>query len=388
MKREEETTDDEDYGNTKAPITKPKRRRFTRRNDLMIWARDSDNVNAETYLAYLDEEANNQEKEGSERVWIRWDTNVGRKVCLHKSRIVDKLTSRRDKKLKFSEDNSRPRNRKDEIANASAINAAVEDINSNLTEVAASSNNGEDDDDKEVKVDAEVVENFFLRLSGCNSYNTSFAEDLVEDIKKHPYLLNQTCPMNLEIDTRPGRGEMETIKTKGYTAIEIMCLDDFHCDAGLEMLWKLICLGAKTTANCYWGIVDEYSPEYIVEHFIALLCAGRKDHEWLMPTSDQYFLDELVRKVNSIKSDRSRRLYQKQIFDIICKQVKMGDEIIGYGKVDNPIILNNINELRVDIGRTHANMGALEKSMVELYPEEAWVVRKRLPEYRDSDEDY
>ena len=66
----------------------------------------------------------------------------------------------------------------------------------------------------------------------------------------------------------------------------------------------------------------------------------------------------------------------------------MGDEIIGYGKVDNPIILNNINELRVDIGRTHANMGALEKSMVELYPEEAWVVRKRLPEYRDSDEDY
>ena len=53
----------------------------------MIWARDSDNVNAETYLAYLDEEANNNEKEGSERVWIRWDTNVGRKVCLLKSSI-------------------------------------------------------------------------------------------------------------------------------------------------------------------------------------------------------------------------------------------------------------------------------------------------------------
>ena len=63
----------------------------------MIWARDSDNVKAETYLAYLDEEANNDEKEGSERVWIRWDTNLGRKVCLHQSRIVDKLTSRQVK---------------------------------------------------------------------------------------------------------------------------------------------------------------------------------------------------------------------------------------------------------------------------------------------------
>ena len=136
----------------------------------MIWARDSDNVNAETYLAYLDEEANNDEKEGSERVWIRWDTNLGRKVCLHRSRIVDKLTSRQDKKSKVSVNDSRSRKRKGEIANApqkptskdtiarakqlldtAVMNAAVKacdninatDINSNLTEVAASSNNDE-----------------------------------------------------------------------------------------------------------------------------------------------------------------------------------------------------------------------------------------------------
>ena len=184
--------------------------------------------------------------------------------------------------------------------------------------------------------------------------------------------------MDLEIDLRPGRGEMETIETKGCTAIEIMCLDGYHCDSGLDMLWKLICLGAKATANCYRGIADEYSPEYIVEHFIALLCAGRKDHEWRHQYySEQYFLDDLVMKVYSWvkKGDERRKVYLKQILDIICKQVKMGDEIIGYGKVDNPIILNNINELRVGIGRTHAKGEAVDKLIGWMYPEEAVAMR-------------
>ena len=228
-----------------------------------------------------------------------------------------------------------------------------------------------------------VVNKFFQRLIGCNRYNTTSLPDLVKlenDIKTYPYLLNQRCPIDHQIKIRPGRGGWKTIKTECRTALEIMCLDDFHCDAGLEMLWKLICLGAKAIEDCYWGIVDS-TPE---EHFIALLCAG-DIREWLMIYEghqyypEQYFFDEIVMNIDG-------NLYLKQILDILCKRVKMGDEIIGYGKVDNPIILNNINELRdLSIGGTHAKGGALDELMGEMYPEEAAAMRALAA--NDSDED-
>lgn len=570
VKREEETTDDEDYGNTKSPITKPKRKRFIRRNDLMIWARDSDNVNAETYLAYLDEEANNDEKEGSERVWIRWDTNLGRKVCLHQSRIVDKLTSRQVKRLKVSGNKSKqssvqslnrdgghhdqPANEKNgsvaiAISPGTAAAAVIDTgiINNNNTvinnntisitvfkpfkdsmlgldiaEVKGASHlilvTSIDKDSlfrhselkvgmvfhsinnktftsfreglallksavgkftievfrllrtkliwinssvssakkkkatpatntkkivnatytsttgavKDKKTPAnvvsptkgssvissfkpfsnqvlspdlffgkrkaapskrdKVVKSFFQRLIGCNCFSTSPPDllKLENDIKTHPYLLNQRCPIDHQIKIRPGRGGWKTIKTECRTALEIMCLDDFHCDDGLEMLWKLICLGAKTTEDCYWGIVDS-SSEDIVEHFIALLCAGNI-REWQMIYEghqyrpEQYFLDDIVKGIYWwVEEGEGDKDYLIQIFDIMFKRVKMGDEIIGYGKVDNPIILNNINELRaLSIGGTHAKGGALDELMGELYPEKAAAMRRLAV---DSDED-
>ena len=137
------------------------------------------------------------------------------------------------------------------------------------------------------------------------------------------------------------------------------------------------------------------SPEDIVEHFIALLCASGEEsielqiiYEGHQYDPEQYFLDEIVRNIYWWEEKKDDNLYQKQILDILCKRVKMGDEIIGYGKIDNPIILNNINEFRIRIGGTHAKGGALDELMGELYPEEAAAMRRLAASDSDDDSDY
>ena len=54
-----------------------KKQQFERKNGLMVWARDSDNPNAQQHLAYLCSGYNGPDD--GDHVWIRWDYFMGTK---------------------------------------------------------------------------------------------------------------------------------------------------------------------------------------------------------------------------------------------------------------------------------------------------------------------
>ena len=60
---------------------------FERKNGLMVWARDNDNPNAQQHLAYLCSGYNGPDD--GDHVWIRWDSDIGKRVRVAESRIED-----------------------------------------------------------------------------------------------------------------------------------------------------------------------------------------------------------------------------------------------------------------------------------------------------------
>jgi len=80
-----------EYADEENPRKKQKKSqpRFQRQDGLMVRARASDSPTAESYLAYLDDVDEGASDDGC--LWIRWDSNIEKKVRLPASRIDNLL---------------------------------------------------------------------------------------------------------------------------------------------------------------------------------------------------------------------------------------------------------------------------------------------------------
>ena len=80
---QDEGTSEDEKSVAESPVQK-KQKRFQRQTGLLVFACDSDNPNAEQYPAFYDDV---DFEDDEDHVWIRWASNIGRRVRVPKSRI-------------------------------------------------------------------------------------------------------------------------------------------------------------------------------------------------------------------------------------------------------------------------------------------------------------
>ena len=196
----------------------------------------------------------------------------------------------------------------------------------------------------ESKEDNTIVLEFFNKLNSfIEGQKWALSDEIEEMIKANTYLLNATCPQ-----------DMDYIE-KGFAAMEALCCLNHAGAITLELLYQIVLLGGKATDRCY----DEIGCDFFMacDHLIVLLLSGyypTKGHPLFLDRLADGFEDE-------IKYNENEDMYI-QVIQILRKAVKLGDKFSYMETFDSPFIIDNINQLPpLEAGATHSKGGPMDE---------------------------
>jgi len=194
----------------------------------------------------------------------------------------------------------------------------------------------------EEEEDIAVVLEFFEKLNACLEEDRIAYLDRL--IKANPYLLNATCPQNMDYIG------------KGCTAMEAVCCQVPAGATSRDMLYRLVRLGGKATDKCYENI--DYSDFIPFEHLAVLLLSGYYPKKGI-----PLFLDWLAERFDYDICGAN----PIETLSILYKIVKQGDKL-SCGHIGSTVTINNINQLPpLEAGVTHSKGGSMEE-LLEQFP--------------------
>lgn len=211
-----------------------------------------------------------------------------------------------------------------------------------------------DDHSREARDAAAALLDFFQTIKTHLDNGGDDEEEITKMVEDNPSFVNAGCPQDIDDDERPIE--------KGCTAAEVCCMYDDT--TARDLLFELVCLGAKGTDECYITLLKLMGPSGTpYDHFIVLLLSGHLLLEWCgAPT-----LDMFLEGLSNLEGDEEEPTCTLEMMSILYKTLKLGDWI-GCGDIDKKILIDNMKRLpSLEAGVTHAEGHDMDR-LLERFP--------------------